>query len=329
MDVDDFSHWLLLQQGMGTEAEEIEVVVDVGDAPQLVIHVVNVIEMQLDLDSKYCGSFISRVALEARQRRQQYYDSKFFLLFVGLDDPFAEVLGDCILSGDEELVFDVYELLCASDELEVSIEDGVLCFSLFQADRPHRLAPQNLLGLIVHGFAGLNTVACIFLQHHVFEASSVAVVDDILGVEVVQQLLELIHVLQVSRIELHLLFVAEVACPHLENARTVAQLGLLLPQTNHLRYRLAALIRFLLAPQEVESGLFLLLLGLVHPKGFPQSSQALGLVFLLGLALNLGFVNLYLGIAEADVHEQLSVIHAELEIDVVPVLDEMAGEVLH
>ena len=43
----------------------------------------------------------------------------------------------------------------------------------------------------------------------------------------------------------------------------------------------------------------------------------------------MGFVDLYLGIAEADVHEQLSVIHTELEIDVVPVLDKMAGEVLH
>lgn len=311
---------------MGTEAEEIEVVVDVGDAPQLVVHVVDVIEMQLHLDSKYCRLLISRVALKARERGQQYYHSEFFLPFVGIDDPFAEVLGDCILGGDEELILDVDKFLGACYELKVGVEDGVLSLSLLQTDRPHRLASQNLLGLMVLCFAGLNTVARMFLEHDILEAGSVAVVDDVLGVEVMQQLLELVHVLQVSSVELHLLLVVEVACPHLEGARTVAQLRLLLTHAHHFRYRLAALSLPLLAPQEIERRLLLQLLGLVHPKGSPQPAQALGLFL---LALEMGFVDLYLGIAEADVHEQLSVIHAELEIDVVPVLDEMAGEVLH
>lgn len=67
-------------------------------------------------------------------------------------------------------------------------------------------------------------------------------VDNILGVEIVQQLLELIHVLQVGRVELHLLFVDEIASTHLENARTITQLRLLLAQIENLRYRFTALV---------------------------------------------------------------------------------------
>lgn len=91
MDVDDLSHRLLLEQSMSTEAKEVEVFVDVGDAPKLVIHVIDVIEMQLHLYSKYGCLLISWMAFEARKCRKQYYDSKFFLLFVGFYYSFAEV----------------------------------------------------------------------------------------------------------------------------------------------------------------------------------------------------------------------------------------------
>lgn len=67
-------------------------------------------------------------------------------------------------------------------------------------------------------------------------------VDNILGVEIVQQLLELIHVLQVGRVELHLLFVYEIASTHLKNARTITQLRLLLAQIENLRIRFTALV---------------------------------------------------------------------------------------
>lgn len=133
----NLSHWFSLEQRMSTQAEKIEVMVNVRNTPQLMIHVVYIIEMQLDLNSKYCCFFISRMALKTRECRKQDYDSKFFLLSVSINDSFAKIFGYCIFSGNEELIFYIDELLGACNELKVGIEDGVFSLCLFQTNRPH------------------------------------------------------------------------------------------------------------------------------------------------------------------------------------------------
>lgn len=40
-------------------------------------------------------------------------------------------------------------------------------------------------------------------------------------------------------------------------------------------------------------------------------------------------MDFYFSIAKADVHEQLAIVHTELKVDVIPVLDEMAGQILN
>jgi hypothetical protein len=120
----------------------------------------------------------------------------------------------------------------------------VLSLSLLQPYRPHRLASQNLLGLEAHGFVGFEIIGRRLLESDILKSGSIAVVDNVLGIKVMQQLLKFVDVLQVGCVELYLLFVAEIACTHLKNAGTVAQLRLFFPHTHYFRYCLVILPRF-------------------------------------------------------------------------------------
>lgn len=112
----------------------------------------------------------------------------------------------------------------------------------------------------------------MLLEHDIFKASSIAMVNNILGVEVMQELLELVNILQVGRIKLHFLLVAQIASSQLKNARTVAYFWFLLRQTDHLRYSLPVLFCFLLTLEEIKSRLLVLLIGFVDPECLSQSS---------------------------------------------------------
>jgi hypothetical protein len=145
------------------------------------------------------------VPFKARKCRQQNDHSEFFFIFVGVDDLIAEGFGHAILLRNEELIFNVDELFGIVNEVDISVHDRMLSLSFLEANRPHRLTSYDLMGLqVLVAFGG---IVYALVEDDVFEANAVAMVDDILGVEFVEELLEFVDILKMGCVKLHLLFV--------------------------------------------------------------------------------------------------------------------------
>jgi hypothetical protein len=54
VDVDDFSDGLAVEHGVGPEAKEVEIIVEIVHFPQPMVHVVDIFQMKIHLDSEYC-----------------------------------------------------------------------------------------------------------------------------------------------------------------------------------------------------------------------------------------------------------------------------------
>lgn len=77
--VNDLSDGRIVEDAMGAQAEKVKVVANVGDAPQSSVHLLDVLEVQVDLHSKNGCILVRRMALEARQGGQNDDHSESFL----------------------------------------------------------------------------------------------------------------------------------------------------------------------------------------------------------------------------------------------------------
>lgn len=91
----------------------------------------------MNLHPKNSCTFVGWMALEPRKSGQEYYDSKFLLVFVCLDDFVAKTLGNPIFFGYEELIFNIDVFLGIADEIDIGIHHRMLSLLLFQPYCPH------------------------------------------------------------------------------------------------------------------------------------------------------------------------------------------------
>lgn len=85
------------------------------------------------------------MSIEAREGRQHNNNSKFLFLLNSFDKASANCFYNAVMLGDEELILDIDKFPCFLDELKVGIPDRMLRLVSFQAKRPHRGAPQDLM----------------------------------------------------------------------------------------------------------------------------------------------------------------------------------------
>ena len=188
MDVDDLSDRPVVQFGMGAQTEEKEIIVQIGHFLQLAVNVVNVLEMEVHLDTKYCCFLVSGMALKSWKGGEEDDNSKFFVLFVRLKNFIDDALGDSILLRNEELVLDVDELPCVVDEVIICVENRGLCLALLETNRPHRLTSYDLMRLGILPACSYWAAWGLF-EGDVLEGGPVTVVNYIFGVEFIEKLL--------------------------------------------------------------------------------------------------------------------------------------------
>lgn len=181
----------------------------------------------------------------------------------------------------------------------------------------------------------------IFIQNDVLKACPVAMIDDIFRVILDEKLLYLADILQMRSVKLYLLLVikrALAAGTELVVAGVVVETILIV----RLRGESVLVCMIFLAGTRV---LICLLQEIYIERcvflfdGFMTicSSAVCDALFLFFQHISLLLLCLFrrfavaveLYGAETSVHEKLSIVHAELKVDVVPVLDEMSAEILN
>ena len=82
--------------------------------------------LPVELHPHHSRIVVIHLPFETGQQWQHDDDPEFLVLVMRSEDPLRQQLDYQVLLGDEELVFDIDELLGASDQIDVGLVDGSL-----------------------------------------------------------------------------------------------------------------------------------------------------------------------------------------------------------